>query len=59
MKMTKENRPHRFARRVVLAVTLLATLVLSGCNARVGVGMSVGVPIGNNAHMSLSTGRWL
>jgi len=44
---------------VALAVTLLATLVLSGCNANVGVGMSVGVPIGNNGHMSVSTGRWL
>ena len=59
MKMTNGNRPRQLARRVVLAATLLATLVLSGCNARVGVGMSVGVPIGSNAHMSLSTGRWL
>ncbi|HXX11828.1 MAG TPA: hypothetical protein VEK05_09945 [Burkholderiales bacterium] len=48
-----------FARRVALAAALLATLVLSSCNTSVGVGMSVGVPIGNNGRMSLSTGRWL
>jgi predicted small secreted protein len=57
--MTKGTRPHRFARHVVLAATLLATVVLSGCNANVGVGMSVSVPIGNNGRMSVSTGRWL
>ena len=57
--MTKGNRPHLIARRVLLATALLSTLVLSGCNANVGIGMSVGVPIGNNGRMSVSTGRWL
>ena len=57
--MNTGTRSHRIARRVALALTLLATLSLSACNANVGVGMSVGVPIGNNGHMSVSTGRWL
>jgi hypothetical protein len=57
--MTNGNRPHRVARCVALVGTLLATLLLSGCNANVGVGMSVSVPIGNNGRMSVSTGRWL
>lgn len=57
--MTKGNRVQLIARRVVLATTLLSTLVLSGCNANVGIGMSVGVPVGNNGRMSVSTGRWL
>ena len=59
MKMTMADRLLWFARRVALAAALLATLVLSSCNTSVGVGMSVGVPIGNNGRMSLSTGRWL
>jgi len=57
--MTMADRLLWFARRVALAAALLATLVLSSCNTSVGVGMSVGVPIGNNGRMSLSTGRWL
>ncbi|MEY2853195.1 MAG: hypothetical protein RL030_327 [Pseudomonadota bacterium] len=56
--MNTGTMSHRIARRMLLAATLIATLALSGCNANVGVGMSVGVPIGNNGHMSVSTGRW-
>jgi hypothetical protein len=59
MKMTKGNMAQLIARRVVLAAALLATLALSGCNANVGIGMSVGVPVGNNGRMSVSAGRWL
>jgi predicted small secreted protein len=59
MKMNTGTRSGRIARRVALAATLLATLALSGCNANVGVGMNVAVPVGNNGQMSFSTGRWL
>lgn len=38
---------------------LLATyLALGGCNANIGVGLNVGVPIGNHGYMSIGTGRW-
>ena len=57
--MRKGNTAQLIARRVVLAAALLATLALSGCNANVGIGMSVGVPVGNNGRMSVSAGRWL
>lgn len=57
--MNTGTRSHGIARRVALAATLLATLVLSSCNANVGVGMNVAVPIGNNGQMNFSTGRWL
>jgi predicted small secreted protein len=57
--MDHRNKAHRISRRIALAATLLATLALSGCNANVGVGMNVSVPVGNNGQMSLSTGRWL
>lgn len=47
------------ARRTAWAAVLLSTLALSSCSGNVGVGMSVGVPVGNHSYMSLSTGRWL
>jgi len=55
----ESNRLRRFAGRLSLALLILATLMLGGCNANVGVGMSVGVPIGNNGYISVGTGRWL
>ena len=45
-------------RRLSLALLIVATLMLGGCNANVGVGVNVGVPIGNNGYMSVGTGRW-
>lgn len=40
---------------MVLVSTLL---LLGGCSGNVGVGLSVGVPIGNHGYMSLGTSRW-
>ena len=40
---------------IVLAVV---TLMLGGCDANVGVGVSVGVPIGDNGYLSVGSGRW-
>lgn len=37
---------------------VLAAAALSSCNTQVGVGMSVGVPIGHHGYMSVGTGRW-
>jgi hypothetical protein len=44
---------------VGILLLLIATLSLSGCSGNVGVGVSVGVPIGNHGYMSVGTGRWL
>lgn len=45
--------------RFVAAVALLiSTLSLSGCTGNVGVGVSVGIPIGNHGYMSVGTSRW-
>ncbi len=41
-----------------LALLVAATLMLGGCNANVGVGVSVGVPIGDHGYMRVGTGRW-
>jgi hypothetical protein len=38
---------------------ITAVLSLGGCNGNVGVGISVGVPVGQHGYMSVGTGRWL
>lgn len=49
-------------RRVVRATGTLVLLVLvlsaNGCGGPVGVGMSVGVPVGNHGFMSVGASRW-
>lgn len=55
---TQRNRRRAFTRKLSLVLLIAVTLLLGGCNANVGVGMSVGVPIGNNGYMSVGTGRW-
>jgi hypothetical protein len=40
------------------AAALFTMLVLGGCSGNVGVGLNVGVPIGNHGYMSVGTGRW-
>ena len=46
-------------RKSLLVLLLASSALIAGCNANVGVGMSVGVPIGNHGHMSIGTHRWL
>jgi hypothetical protein len=47
-------------RRAGALALLAASLSLGGCSGNVGIGMSVGIPIGNHGHISVgtSTGRW-
>ena len=49
----------RIWRWVGLSLLLLAAPYLTSCSGNVGVGVSVGVPIGDHGHMSVGTGRWL
>jgi len=42
--------------RIALLVTI--SLILGGCNANVGVGLSVSVPVGNHGHVSVGATRW-
>lgn len=46
------------ARRLLVALLALACLSLAGCSGNVGVGLSVGVPIGNHGYMSVGGSRW-
>ena len=41
-----------------IALLLLTSLLLGGCNANVGVGVSVGIPVGNHGHVSVGATRW-
>jgi predicted small secreted protein len=45
-------------RTIALIAVLLATLSLAGCDGNVGVGVSVGVPVGNHGYMSVGGTRW-
>ncbi len=45
-------------KRLMFIAPLLACLMLTGCSGNVGVGMSVGVPVGNHGHVSVGASRW-
>ena len=48
----------RTRRFIGLAAILLTSLSLAGCDGNVGVGVSIGVPIGNHGYMSVGGTRW-
>ena len=41
-----------------LIAVLLSSLSLAGCSGNVGVGVSVGVPVGNHGYVSVGGTRW-
>jgi predicted small secreted protein len=43
---------------IQIALVVVMSLMLVGCNANVGVGLSVGVPVGNHGYVSVGTSRW-
>jgi predicted small secreted protein len=45
-------------RKTAFAALLLSSLLLAGCSGNVGVGMSIGVPVGNHGYMSVGGSRW-
>lgn len=48
----------KIIKKSVLGLIIGSALVLGGCSGNVGVGLNVGVPIGNHGYMSLGTNRW-
>lgn len=47
------------ANRVIAVIAILLTsLSLVGCSGNVGVGVSVGVPVGNHGYVSVGGTRW-
>ena len=49
---------NRLTSRIAVLFLLSTCLLLAGCSSNVGVGLSVGVPIGNHGYMGLGTNRW-
>ena len=49
------RRVVRVAGMLVLVTSMLS---LNGCGGTVGVGMSVGAPVGNHGFMSVGASRW-
>lgn len=45
-------------RLIALSALLMTTLSLAGCSGNVGIGMSVGIPIGNHGYMSVGGSRY-
>jgi len=46
-------------KKILLVLLLASNALLAGCNGNVGIGLNVGVPIGNHGYMSVGTSRWL
>jgi hypothetical protein len=43
---------------LMLALLVCTALVTGGCTGNVGIGLNVGVPVGNHGYMSVGTSRW-
>lgn len=48
----------RWKQRLAMVLLLGSCLTLVACSGRVGVGVSVGVPVGNHGHISVGASRW-
>ncbi len=49
---------NKLTQRAGILTLLLSSLLLAGCSGNIGVGVNVGVPIGNHGYMSIGTSRW-
>jgi predicted small secreted protein len=45
-------------KKALLVMLLASSALIAGCSGNVGVGLNVGVPIGNHGYMNLGTNRW-
>lgn len=46
-------------KKVLLVMLLASSTLIAGCSGNVGVGLNVGVPIGDHGYMSIGGNRWL
>jgi predicted small secreted protein len=58
--MIGEFKMSKLMRSFAMAMLLLVSLLLAGCSTNVGVGLSVGIPVGNHGYISVggSSNRW-
>ncbi len=52
------KRSKNWTRRIGVVLLALVCLTLAGCSGNVGVGMSVGVPIGDHGYISIGGNSW-
>ena len=45
-------------RRLLFAALLAGSALVAGCSGNVGIGLNVGIPIGDHGYMSVGTSRW-
>jgi predicted small secreted protein len=45
-------------KRALILLLAVLCLQLAGCSGNVGVGLSVGIPVGDHGHISVGGGRW-
>jgi len=43
---------------LILALLVVLLLSLAGCKGNVGVGVSVGIPVGDHGYVSVGGSRW-
>jgi len=47
-----------WTRRILILLLAAICLQLAGCKGNVGVGLSVGVPVGDHGYISVGGSRW-
>jgi hypothetical protein len=45
-------------KKLLLISMLGSSLLLASCSGNVGIGLNVGIPIGNHGYMSVGSSRW-
>ena len=58
MKYLFAMKPKKSLKTTAALALVIACLALYGCSSNIGVGLSVGVPIGDHGYISLGSGRW-
>lgn len=49
----------RIIRVFLIGLLAMCCLSLAGCSGNVGVGLNVGVPVGNHGYISVGGHRWM
>jgi predicted small secreted protein len=45
-------------RKLLFLFVLAGSALVAGCSGNVGIGLDVGIPIGDHGYMSVGTSRW-